>query len=225
MSDQPNVPQEFIRCLEVMADNKFVLGDRLVEIGISAPEMEAKLACISLAQSELGHARILYNWAQDLSGQTDPEDMGRWNIDNSGEIRQQTGKAFEEIVNVDGWIDLIAAICVAETALDIVIDGMIEARPEEMKDRMHKLIKEQEEPLSFAMEWGRKLLNDRGRVPEAFEDAIESMLPSAREWLQSLDESKTFHKGGFFPERTEFEALFHDRIENLRATQGTAEVG
>jgi len=225
MTDGSDTIRDFIHCLEVMADNKFVLGDRLVEVGISAPEMEAKLACVSLAQSELGHARILYKWAQDLSGQTNPEDLGRWNIDNSDEIREQTGKAFEQVIDVNGWIDLIAALCVTESALDIVINAMIEARPEKTRDRMHKLIKEQEDPLSFALEWGHKLLNDRGDVPGAFEEATESMLPGAEEWLKSLDDSKSLRKHGYFPEDAAFLKDFHGRIEDLHTAEAAAERG
>ena len=56
----------WVNVLEALADDDFVAGNRLVEVGISAPELQSALAAVAIAQGELGHARHLYHWSHEL---------------------------------------------------------------------------------------------------------------------------------------------------------------
>ena len=88
MTEQNNT--SLIELAETIADNKYILGDRLVEIGVSGPKLEATLSAIAMAQQELGHSRLIYRWSYDLKG-----------INGSKvEIKDQTGKAFSKNVEI-----------------------------------------------------------------------------------------------------------------------------
>src|SRR5690606_36973642 len=55
----------------VLADSKRLLGMRYAEWMLGAPELEASIACSSMAQDEWGHARLLYALLRDFG-----EDVG-----------------------------------------------------------------------------------------------------------------------------------------------------
>lgn len=183
MSDLPGR----IEGLLVMADNKFVLGDRLVEVGIGAPEVEAKLACIALAQSELGHARLLYQWANEELNELSsrPALAG---LDASGEVEHQTGRAFESIVECDDWIALVAGLYGVETAIDAVLEALRQQREDEVTKRLHKMLQEQPDSIEFARGWAERLNEDEGLVPQTFQESLEVVLAETDPWLEGLEE-------------------------------------
>lgn len=109
MSNKTAGLASFIETIETIADNKYILGDLLVEIGVSGPDLEATLSTIAMAQGELGHARLLYNWAFDLKGI------------KKQEIERQTGKAFTSVVAVDNWIDLIGSLYVVNVGWSLCL--------------------------------------------------------------------------------------------------------
>src|SRR5699024_7481282 len=87
-----------IELLETIADNKYVMGDHLVEVGVSGPNLESTVSSIAMAQSELGHARLLYHWVEEL------KTGSKKKID----IKGQTGKSFQSANETNDWISLIA---------------------------------------------------------------------------------------------------------------------
>lgn len=152
-----------IELAETIADNKFILGDRLVEIGISGPNLEATLSSIAMAQAELGHARLMYKWANELQG-----------INGSKiEIKNQTGKAFPAAVNTNNWISLIAGVYAVNVAVNLVINAIILAENPELNAPFSKMLKEQEEHLLYSRSWCKQLLNDRGAVPKTLKEELE----------------------------------------------------
>ena len=121
MAEQTEGLKAFTDLLETIADNKYLMGDRLVEIGISGPRLESTLSAIAMAQGELGHARLLYNWSLDLK-----------NFKGSKpEIEKQTGKAFKFIEKVNDWCSLIAALYTINVSLDIALRAILDADRED----------------------------------------------------------------------------------------------
>lgn len=199
----------FIELIEAIADNKYVMGDRLVEVGIGGPNLEAILSSIAMAQGELGHARLLYNWTFDLR-----EHKGK-----KPEIAQQTGKALDGVVKAQDWIALIAALYTVNVALDVVLKSVLEARHAEVVARIHKLIREQKEHIMYASNWAQQLLKDEGAVPRKFREALEQIVPEAETWLLTLDNSTELVAEGYLLPNASLVKQFKEQLGKV-APQG-----
>src|SRR5512143_1644747 len=66
--------RDLILCL---ADSKRLLGMRYAEWILGAPELEAGIACASMAQDEWGHARLLYALLKDFGDDVEQIEHGR----------------------------------------------------------------------------------------------------------------------------------------------------
>lgn len=175
----------FIETIECIADNKYVLGDLLVEIGVSGPTLEATLSSVAMAQGELGHARLLYNWTFDLKGI------------KKADIEKHTGKVFESVVNVKDWISLISSLYVTNVAFELVLKSMLEANRNDVVGRINKLLKEKREHIMYSRGWILQLLEDRGAVPLKTKEALQKAIPDVHAWLSKLDQSSELANEGF----------------------------
>ena len=201
MADQAKGLEAFIDIIETIADNKYVLGDHLVEIGVSGPTLEATLSAIAMAQGELGHARLLYNWAFDLRG------IGKTEITN------QTGKAFPSVVQVTDWIEMIGALYAVNAGTDLVLRAMLEAGHHDVVNRIQKLLKEQKEHILYSRGWVGLLLHDEGAVPRKMREALDRAVPEVRAWLQKLEQNADLVSGGYIPEQAGFAARFDEIVD------------
>jgi 1,2-phenylacetyl-CoA epoxidase catalytic subunit len=206
--------QAFTVLLESIADNKYVLGDQLVDIGMGAPTIEAATSAIAMAQGELGHARVLYNWVFDLRGGTGQKP----------EIRGQTGKAFQFVMNCNDWISLIAALYAVDVAQDLVLRNILEQRRSDVATRIHKLIKEQKEHILYSYGWAVSMLNDQGSIPTRFRNALEKNIPETVKWLEEVEKNSALVAEGFISKDAEFAKKFQDTIAELLGKKGTVAV-
>ena len=162
---------------ETIADNKYILGDRLVEIGISGPNLESSLSSIAMAQAELGHARLIYKWAHELRG-----------INGSKiEIKNQSGKAFEHNVVVNNWIDLIAGLYTTNVAVDLVMRAIVDANHPDVYPPFSKMLNEQHEHILYSRSWCKQLLNDKGSIPNRFKQSLEKAASEVEQWLNKIE--------------------------------------
>lgn len=169
-----------IELAETIADNKFIMGDRLVEIGISGPTLEATLSSIAMAQAELGHARLMYKWASELQG-----------LNGSKlEVKDQSGKAFSAVVEASNWLSLIAGLYAVNSAVDLVIKAIIQAEPPNLHTPFSKMIREQHEHLVYAKSWCKHMLQDRGAVPTVFKQHLEKAASEAEQWLAKVEKDE-----------------------------------
>src|SRR3954471_13709078 len=67
----PDVRAHVRNLILVLADSKRLLGTRYAEWILGAPELEAGIACASMAQDEWGHGRLLYALLKDFGEDTD----------------------------------------------------------------------------------------------------------------------------------------------------------
>ncbi|WP_027410000.1 Phenylacetic acid catabolic protein [Anoxybacteroides tepidamans] len=203
---QPGV-HALIELLETIADNKYVLGDRLVEVGVSGPNLEATLASIAMAQGELGHARLLYNWCFDLRGL-----QGK-----KAEIYGQTGKAFTEVIGVNNWITLIAALYTTNVAIDIVLQSLLESNHPAVVSRIQKLMREQQDHLIYAKSWAYELRNEQGAIPRRFEQALNRMVSEVYTWLEKVEQKAELQASGYFPAHVKLTARFKEQLKEIAA--------
>ncbi|MDC3415171.1 phenylacetate-CoA oxygenase subunit PaaI [Aquibacillus sp. 3ASR75-11] len=210
MSDLENTI--LIELLETIADNKFVMGDHLVEIGISGPNLEATLSSVAIAQSELGHARILYNWVYELKN---GKVKGK-----KPEIKEQTGKAFFNTVNTQNWISLIANLFTTNVTSKIIL-GAISDSPYSTK-MITKMVKEQQDNIIYARSWCRQLANDKGRIPIQFQKDFENAKKEAQDWLLSWQNDDQIRHFEIIGDKTNVIELFNEEIGSVFSDQATA---
>ena len=215
MSNLTGGTKEFIHLLETMADNKMVLGDRLVEVGGSGPDLEATISSVALAQAELGHARLLYNWAFDLKNQGGEKP----------DIKEQTGKAFQCGLKIDNWITLIAGMDVISHAVDVVLHAISSSGRPELASKISKMMREEEEHLLFADGWAHLLLNDRGKVPVLFKEAVQAALQEAEQWLREVEGNHQLKQEGFIPQNVPLVDNFRERIRFMEEEGVKVNVG
>jgi 1,2-phenylacetyl-CoA epoxidase catalytic subunit len=190
MMNSTKVNAELITLIETIADNKFILGDRLVEVGVSGPNLEGTLAAIAMAQSELGHARLLYNWGESLkSGKGNKKD-----------VKEQTGKAFASIVQIEEWIALIAGLYSMNTALCTLIASLTShQKGSEIELQFNKLAREQEEHILYSKNWALKLLNDGGSIPVRFGWAFKHCESEVITWLKQVENNRVLIENDILP--------------------------
>ncbi|WHY66157.1 Phenylacetic acid catabolic protein [Neobacillus sp. SuZ13] len=203
-----------IELAETIADNKFILGDRLVEIGISGPNLEATLSSIAMAQAELGHARLMYKWANELQG-----------INGSKiEIKNQTGKAFPAAVNTNNWISLIAGVYAVNVAVNLVINAIILAENPELNAPFSKMLKEQEEHLLYSRSWCKQLLNDRGAVPKTLKEELEKVSQEALQWLIHVENDNLLTSEKIILKNSNLVNAYKETIEKLTTLEDVQHV-
>ncbi|WHY58757.1 Phenylacetic acid catabolic protein [Peribacillus simplex] len=190
MVNSTNGNTELITLIETIADNKFILGDRLVEVGVSGPDLEGTLAAIAMAQSELGHARLLYNWGTNLkSGKGSKK-----------EVKEQTGKAFDSIVQIGEWIQLIAGLYSMNTALHTLITALTShQKGSEIELQFNKLAREQLEHILYSKNWALKLLNDGGSIPARFGRAFKLCEQEVITWLKQVENNSVLIENEILP--------------------------
>ena len=200
--DKEDRRAELIELAETIADNKFILGDVLVKIGISGPNLESSLASIAMAQAELGHARLMYRWIDELKGSNQ----------SKSEVKSQTGKAFNVLVDTPNWISLIANLFVINVGCNAVAKSILEANHPEVNPPFAKMLKEQEEHIIYAESWCVQLLQDRGKIPALTEKALEMAAKEVKTWVQQVAVNSDLQRNGYLLETNKIVSVFNERI-------------
>ncbi|MGA8941850.1 MAG: Phenylacetic acid catabolic protein [Thermoactinomyces sp.] len=197
--------KSFIELLETIGDNKYVFGDKLVEVGVSGPNLEATLAAIAMAQGELGHSRLLYNWVFDLKGYKGKKP----------DVRGQTGKAFKGVENIHNWITLIAALYTVNTAIDLVLKSILQANRDKVVSRVNKLMREQKEHILYSRGWAQQLLEDKGAIPRKFREGLREITPEVGDWLRKVEQKSELFVEGFLARDSKLYDRFLEELKGV----------
>ncbi|MBA4603824.1 Phenylacetic acid catabolic protein [Thermoactinomyces mirandus] len=197
--------KSFIELLETIGDNKYVFGDKLVEVGVSGPNLEATLAAIAMAQGELGHSRLLYYWVFDLKGYEGKKP----------DVKGQTGKAFRGVENVHNWITLIAALYTVNTAIDLILNSILEANRSKVVSRVNKLMREQKEHILYSRGWAQHLLEDKGAIPRKFKEALREITPEVGAWLREIEQKSELFAEGYLAKESQLYSKFMEELKDV----------
>ncbi|MFD1360836.1 Phenylacetic acid catabolic protein [Lentibacillus salinarum] len=192
-----------IELLETIADNKFIMGDHLVEIGVSGPNLEASLSSVAMAQSELGHARLLYNWVEEL----------KHGKKRKIEIKNQTGKAFSTAMDTEDWISLIASLFITNATSKVILD-VVANSPYSTKT-ITKMVKEQKDNITYARSWCNQLANDKGNVPVKFQRDFNEAKKEAYDWLLYWENDDRLRHLEIIEKNTSLIELFNEEINSI----------
>jgi len=158
-----------------LADSKRLLGMRYAEWILGAPELEAGIACASMAQDEWGHARLLYALLKEFGIDIEQVEHGREPAD------YRNLAALD--VAPDGWPALVALNALADTALSIQLEALTESVHLPLRQRVQKLLEEEHFHRAHGMAWLRRLESGGNAAREATGAAVRGLLPGLLQWF------------------------------------------
>lgn len=159
----------------VLADSKRLLGTRYAEWILGAPELEAGIACASMAQDEWGHGRLLYALLKEFGD--DPEQLEHqreaWEYRNI-EVLDQSPQSWPEVVVLNALVD---------TALTVQLEALRETGHAPLKTRVGKLLDEEVFHAQHGHAWLKRLATATPDARAEVSTAVRSALPVIMRWF------------------------------------------
>lgn len=159
----------------VLADSKRLLGMRYADWTLGAPELEAGIACASMAQDEWGHARQLYALLRDFGDDTEQIEHGRQPAEYRSMALLDEAPA--------GWPDLVVLNALADTALSVQFDALTASAYVPLRQRCEKLLDEERFHFAHGTAWFRRLAEAGDRAREVTREAALRALPGILGWF------------------------------------------
>jgi ring-1,2-phenylacetyl-CoA epoxidase subunit PaaC len=159
----------------VLADSKRLLGMRYGQWILGAPELEAGIACASMAQDEWGHSRLLYALLRDFGEDVDDLEHGR------------TASEYRSIDALDteaaSWPALVAVNTFIDTALTIQLEALRGAAYLPLRQRVQKLLDEETFHAAHGNAWFRRITSAGDAGHDAMQQATMDLLPAVLRWF------------------------------------------
>lgn len=159
----------------VLADSKRLLGMRYGQWILGAPELEAGIACASMAQDEWGHARLLYALLRDFGDDIERLEHGR------------TAPEYASIDVLDdephSWPELVAINILVDTALTVQLEALAGSAYVPLRQRVQKLIEEETFHFAHGEAWFRRIAGAGQPGHDAMRDAAAAVLPGVLHWF------------------------------------------
>jgi ring-1,2-phenylacetyl-CoA epoxidase subunit PaaC len=161
--------------LSACADTKLLLGYHYGEWTFGAPLLESAVAHCSLAQGELGHARLLHGILK-----------AHWNEDPDLLLETRPPDAFAVPRYLDqplaDWTAVVAMTVVVDAVVTRVIRALRDSTFQPMKSCAAKLLEEERYHEHHGQGWLRALAAEAGQRPR-LGTALGDALAAAIEWL------------------------------------------
>jgi ring-1,2-phenylacetyl-CoA epoxidase subunit PaaC len=159
----------------VLADSKRLLGTRYAEWILGAPELEAGIACASMAQDEWGHGRLLYALLKDFGEDTD-------RIEH---MREPSEYCNIEVLDNSpvSWPELIVLNALVDTALTVQMEALRESEYAPLRQRVAKLLDEESFHAQHGAAWLNRLANASDEAKAEVKAATEKALPIIMRWF------------------------------------------
>lgn len=173
----------------LLADSKRLLGMRYAGWILGAPELEAGIACASMAQDEWGHGRLLYALLKDFDEDVDHLEHGR-------EPAQYTNI---EVLDAapESWPELVACNTLVDGALSVQLEAFNESTYPMLKQRVEKMLDEERFHAAHGAAWTRRLAGLGKEAHQAVQTAIERIGPDVFRWFgPDSDASATLVESG-----------------------------
>lgn len=159
----------------VIADSKRLLGTRYAEWILGAPELEAGIACASMAQDEWGHGRLLYALLKEFGDDVEKLEHAR----DASEYR-----------NIDvldkapaSWPEVIVLNALVDAALTVQLEALRESNYLPLKQRVAKLLDEETFHAQHGAAWLRRLAKASPESRAEVKAATAHALPLILRWF------------------------------------------
>ncbi|MFD1562687.1 1,2-phenylacetyl-CoA epoxidase subunit PaaC [Haloarchaeobius amylolyticus] len=199
-----------------LADDELVLAERYTEWQVRAPTLESDISMANIAQDELGHARLWYEVLKDFG--YDETDL-IWERD-ADDFRHST--LVEQPFAEGDWADAIVRAYLYDVAEDLQLHALENSTFEPIRDRVGKVLGEEDYHLEYATNWLKRLAaDDEGR--ENVQDAVDRLYPYALTLFEPTDEDveATIVESGLRGEDlVELRDTWHDRVSDFLESIG-----
>lgn len=156
-----------------LADNALILGQRLSQWCGHAPELELDIALSNIALDQLGHARMLYQYAARLMGQDYTEDDLAFFRDAS---------SFHNLLIVElpngHWGDTLARQFLFDTYNYYLYSALCKSTDDDIRAIAHKAIKE----ITYHAQWSAEWIIRLGDGTEKSHRKIQKSLDDIWMW-------------------------------------------
>ncbi len=171
----PEVRKDIGDLIVALADSKRLLGMRYAEWMLGAPEIEACIACASMAQDEWGHARLLYSLLKDFGQDPGPLEHGR-------EPAEYRNVEALDAAPAD-WPALIALNVLLDAALSVQFHALRDCSYPPLRQRVEKLLDEERFHAAHGAAWLRRLAHSGEHASTRMREAADAVLPVALRWF------------------------------------------
>jgi ring-1,2-phenylacetyl-CoA epoxidase subunit PaaC len=170
-----DVRQDVRDLILVLADTKRLLGMRYAEWILGAPELEAGIACASMAQDEWGHARLLYALLKDFGDEVDAIEHGRQPAD------YYNMQALDAAPT--SWPGLVALNVFADGALSLQLESLAASTYVPLRQRVQKILDEEQFHRAHGRAWLTRLARGGDAARTEMCDAVADALPIVLAWF------------------------------------------
>ena len=178
--------------LLALADDELVLGHRHSEWTGFAPDIESDVALSSVAQEEIGHARLFYERAGDLLGGT-PDDLAYGRAPDG----------FRNAVLVErpngDWGFTIVRMFLYDRADVVRLDALAGGPVEPLADLAKTLRREEKYHLLYGEQWLRRLAGASGSSKARVQEALDSAWVEAESLFDPVDGHEGLVAAGVIP--------------------------
>ena len=168
--------RDYVRDLViVLADSKRLLGMRFGNWILGAPELEAGIACASMAQDEWGHARLLYALLRDFG-----EDVDRLEHGRAGSEYRNIGVLDRE---PQSWPELVAVNVLVDSALTLQLEALTSSAFLPLRQRVQKLVEEETFHAAHGAAWLRRIAAAGDDARAEMKAAVGRIAPAVLQWF------------------------------------------
>lgn len=181
-----------LQLLLALADDELVMGHRLSEWTGWVPYVEEDLAMSSIAQDEIGHARVLYDIAATIDGRdADELALGRDAADYHHAV-------ICERPNRD-YAYTAARHYLYDTADDVRLQGLKGSTFKELTEAVRVFRLEERYHVDHARVWFERLATGPVEARQRFADAMSEALPEAMAIFEPLPDEESLLGDGTMP--------------------------
>lgn len=159
----------------MLADTKRLLGMRYAEWILGAPELEAGIACASMAQDEWGHGRLLYALLKDFGDDVDAIEHGR----EPAEYRSMQALDQAPV----SWPELVALNALIDTALSTQLEALTGSTYVPVRQRVQKILDEEQFHTAHGRAWFARLARGGDDSRAALASAVSGFIPGVLAWF------------------------------------------
>ena len=159
----------------VLADSKRLLGMRYADWTLGAPELEAGIACASMAQDEWGHARQLYALMKDFGDDTEQ-------LEHAREPEEYRSMSLLDAAPAS-WPELVVLNALLDTALSAQFESLTASSYVPLRSRCEKLLEEERFHMAHGSAWFRRLATAGEAARQATREAVDHALPAILQWF------------------------------------------
>lgn len=169
-----NAQQALFDLLLVLADSKHILGLRYGE-WLGAPALEASIAAVSMAQDELGHARLLYglldNFYKELHFPRRKEEPNQYrNL-------ELLDRAFSD------WTDFVIANTLVDLAMTVQLESFRDSSYIPLRQRVAKMLQEERFHFQHGKGWVLRVASAGPKAKTELERKLRAAWPTLSAWF------------------------------------------